>query len=75
MAQCTSMGTRNRITTPIHYMYISYTIWVPCIPMRTRNCINMLIELLCVFTQSGYLHSINWRSCTSCARDIRTTFS
>jgi len=40
MAQCISMGTRKRITTTIHYMYISDTIWVPCIPVRTRNCAN-----------------------------------
>jgi len=37
MAQCISLGTWKRITTPIHYVYISDTIWVPCIPMRTRN--------------------------------------
>jgi len=46
MAQCISMGTRKRITTPIHYMYISDTIWVPCIPVRTRNCANTLIHIL-----------------------------
>jgi len=27
----------------IHYMYISDTIWVQCIIMRTQNCINPLI--------------------------------
>jgi len=31
MAQWISIRTRNRITTPIHCMYISDTIWVQCI--------------------------------------------
>ena len=30
----------NCITTPIHCMYISDTIWVQCIPLCTQNCIN-----------------------------------
>jgi len=41
-------------------------------PMRTQKCINTS----CIFfTQSGYSHSTNYRSCTLCACDIRTTFS
>jgi len=54
MAQCISVHTRNRITTPIHCMYISDTIWVQCIPMHTQNCINTVIHFLYTFTQSGY---------------------
>ena len=48
------MRTRNGITTPIHCMYISDTIWVHCIPMRTQNCINTVILFCILFTQSGY---------------------
>jgi len=64
MEQCISMCThctRNHITMPIYCMYISDTIWVQCIRMRTQNCINMVILFLYTFhtiwvrfTQCGY---------------------
>jgi len=61
MAQCISMRTQNRITTPIHCMYISDAIWVQCIPVRTQKCINTVIlffntfhTLWVLFTQCGY---------------------
>jgi len=60
MAQCISVRTRNRITTPVHCMHISDTIWVPCIPVRTQNCINTVILLYTfhtiwvLFTQCWY---------------------
>jgi len=52
---------RKRITTPIHYMYISVTIWVPCIPIRTRNCVNTLIHILYNF-QTIWVQCISMRT-------------
>jgi len=49
MVQCISMGTQNRVTTPIHYMYISDTSWVSCISLCTQNCINTLVHFLYIF--------------------------
>ena len=56
MAQCISMGTWKRLTTPIHYMYISDTIWV-----HTRNCVNMLIHILYNF-QTIWVQCISLRT-------------
>jgi len=54
MVQCISMGTRKRITTPIHYMYISDTIGdrvFQCVPgtVQTRSFTSCII-----LKQSGY---------------------
>jgi len=49
------------LITPIHYMYISDTIWVPCIPIGTRNCVNTLIHILYNF-QTIWVQCISMRT-------------